>query len=416
MYSKTSSFDAFFSLNVISQFGSGMSFFALSWHLMATSGSNTSVATLIVTNLVASIVFQPLGGVLADRYSRRSVLVNINWLRAFGMAFITAAYSVFHSDLLVFALGGISGAGWSLFFPASRSFIQEIADERERVAGNSLFEVSLQAGFFSSAFVAGFLYEYLGFSAIIWIDVLTFVVSNLFLMTIPSSSNIAFSSPPSIAAQLSQGLEYLLQRKWLLVFGLSMFFPFIATMAFNAVAPGYVALALHGDSRVFGTLEIGYPMGACFAGLATASLAQRFRSQLLIPVLFVCSLFSLIGFVPNERLSIAVALCFVFGFCNSSIRILMYSKLMEIVPSAVFSRVTSLLGTAATLIQVVVTLSIGEIMDARGVVGGFAILASIMTVGLGLYAISRLGSFEGPPSVLQPESDPMGLSVRHQRP
>jgi MFS family permease len=384
----------FFFADIISQFGSGMSLFALSWHVMATSGRNTSVATLIVANVVASLLFQPLGGLIADSYSRRSVLININWLRALGMALAIVAYSLVQSDVAVFALGAISGAGWSLFFPASRAFIQEIASEHERISGNAVLEVSLQAGFFSSVFVAGFLYKYLGFSAIIWVDIFTFVGSNLFLMRIPSSFGGVRLARSGVLAQFREGVEYLVQRKRLFSLGLSLFFPFIATVGFNAVAPGYVEFTLRGDSRVFGILETGYPIGACIAGLMAGYLAHRIRPQFLTPLLFVMSFSSLIGFIANEGLGIAVFLCFVFGFCNSAIRILMYTRLMEVVPSAVFSRITSLLSTAAAIVQVVVTLSIGQIMDATGVVGGFVVLASIMAAGLCLYVVGGLWSFQ----------------------
>jgi MFS family permease len=68
-------FRLYFAGEAISSLGNGIGLIALTWYLLDRTGDATAVSLFWGLALGAGLVTLPLGGVVADRYSRRSIAV-----------------------------------------------------------------------------------------------------------------------------------------------------------------------------------------------------------------------------------------------------------------------------------------------------------------------------------------------------
>ena len=59
--------------HIISLFGNAMLRFSLSLYVLDTTGSASAFATILAISMIPTILLSPVGGVLADRMSRRHI-------------------------------------------------------------------------------------------------------------------------------------------------------------------------------------------------------------------------------------------------------------------------------------------------------------------------------------------------------
>ncbi len=360
-----------------------MSFIGASWFILEATGSNSSVGSLLALTLFAGLVTFPFSGMIADRFNRRQVLWWSNLVRGIIITAVAATILTgsFKTPYLYF-LVIVAGAGWSVFVPASRGLVQELVPQDELIKGNSLAEISMQAGMFMAAAACGVIYKYLGFAAILLIDAATFFVSNYFLAKIRYDAIVAHDRHEPFYKQFSNGLKFLVQNPFIFGFGVMMFLPFVATMTSNVVLPGYVRGYLHQDSVVFGLADMSYGVGACLSGFIAISLAARLTRNRGVILFFIASIASLVFLVFNRHVAGLYAASVVFGLCNSSIRILLQTTAMEVTPKEFFGRAMSVWMAFSMAMQVASTYGVGRLMDAVSTNFGFLLLAAIMAIGL----------------------------------
>ena len=386
-------FRNFFLADIISSFGTGMSFIATSWFALEHSGSNKAVSIFLITTILSGFLIFPFAGTIADRFNRKRVLTLSNTVRGILIALVAATIFIGHFKLhYIYALAAVSGVGMTVFIPTSRGFVQEILSPEEYSNGNSLIEISMQTGMFVAGAACGFIYKYFGYPVILITDAITFFASNFFLSKINYTPTIAHDNGEKFFRQLVNGGKFLTKNPLILGFGIAMFIPFVATMTSNVVAPGYVSQHLKGDSVVFGIADMAYGVGACLSGFIAARLAGKLSNFRTIIIFFIISIASLLYLVVNN---VAVGLYlsgFFFGLANYSLRIIMGTQIMEVVPKSYMGRCQSVWMASSMLLQIFSMYAVGCLIDRVPVQFGNLVLAIIMLMGfLGvLYFVPRL--------------------------
>ena len=73
---------------LISGIGSGMTAFALSVYVYQATGSVSLVSVIAVASFLPTILLSPLGGVLADRYDRRLLMIIGDLFSGLGLVYV----------------------------------------------------------------------------------------------------------------------------------------------------------------------------------------------------------------------------------------------------------------------------------------------------------------------------------------
>lgn len=387
---KPSNFRHFFIADIVSGFGVGMSTIGANWYLMDQTGSITSVGFMLSLNVIAGFLISAFAGTFIDKWNRKTIILWAHGIRAIALLLIAGAFlwTGFRIELL-YAFAILNGIGWTVYMSASRSLVQEIVAENDFIHGNSLIEISLQVGMFVAGAVSGILYKYVGFELILFLNAVAFIAAIFFLGRMQHTPIELDNKGERFFETFKNGISYLIERPYIFLLGIVSIIPLVSTMVYNVVLPGYVSIAVGGDSVVFGLSDMFYGIGALLSGFIAASLAKQLSHNRTILLFFLISVLTLVVVAFNTTILLLYVGSALIGLTNSSLRILMTTTLMETVSKAYMGRSTSVWMAISLLLQTVSATGLGLVIDRYSPGVGFICMSGLMIAGLVVfYALS----------------------------
>src|SRR5229473_2096030 len=184
---------------VVSQMGDWFDTIAVYTITLRLTGSSRSVALIMVARFLPSVVMGPLSGVVADRFSRRTIMITADLLRAL---VVLGFLLVRRSDQmwLVYVLTVMQLAFSAFFEPAKTAAIPSIASDRELLSANAIASVTWSVMLTLGAAIGGFVAGWFGTDAAFVLDSLTFVASALLIASVRFPKR-----PPREKAKLTIG-------------------------------------------------------------------------------------------------------------------------------------------------------------------------------------------------------------------
>lgn len=370
-------FRFFITSDIISQFGAGLILVALNWYIIDIYHSNSLVAIVANINVVAGMLIS-LVAVGALKH------INAKWLAissyCFRIFFIVLALVLFKLNLdkklAIYLLALSGGIGWNLYFPASKDILNSFTTEDNTLQINSFAEISMQVGLLAATLFSGILYRYVGFENILVIGIILFVSSLLIF------SAVKYSKQNKIKVDEKVKLfPYFRKEKWLLLLGIVLYIPFIGTNVITTALPGYIKEHLSGNSINYGITDTMYGVGACLASFVLPLIVKYFNKEGLITAMFVFSIILGTVLSLNQKLSLAIGYIFLLGMVEPVIRTIMYTRTMEIVPSALLGVIVAFWNFINLILQFFANYGVGKVMDEVGPQWGFMIYVGLMIVG-----------------------------------
>lgn len=164
----------------VSLAGDWFSLIALYTLLQDYTGSGEAVGFMLAARFLPAVVFGPITGVVADRYSRRTVMVVCDLLRAvvvLGFLLIQTKDDVW----LVYALTFVQMTMTAFFEPAEQASIGSTVERDEIVTANTLHAATWSAMLSVGAVVGGAVAANLGVRTAFVIDGLSYLLSAYFV-------------------------------------------------------------------------------------------------------------------------------------------------------------------------------------------------------------------------------------------
>ncbi len=168
---------------VVSQMGDWFNTIALYTIILNLTGSGRDIGLMMVARFLPSFIFGPLSGVLADRFSRRSIMIVSDLLRALvvlGFLFVRRADQLWLLYVLTVAQLALS----TFFEPAKTAAIPSIVSDRELVTANALSSVTWSVMLTLGAAVGGLITGWFGTNAAFILDALTYLLSAALILSI----------------------------------------------------------------------------------------------------------------------------------------------------------------------------------------------------------------------------------------
>jgi NRE family putative nickel resistance protein-like MFS transporter len=188
---RNGAFQKLFAAQVISLAGSGVTTVALALFVHQIAGPAAATAVLgqaLMLRIVAFLVFSQPAGVLADRMSRKKILIATDLVRCGLIAlfpFITTVWQVY---VAVFAVNCFT----AFFTPAYEASLPEIVGEADYVKALSYSRVAVDVEAIAGPALAGILVAMMGLRWVFWFDAATYLVSAALVMreaAAPSTRN-----------------------------------------------------------------------------------------------------------------------------------------------------------------------------------------------------------------------------------
>ena len=168
---------------VVSQMGDWFDTIALYTIILNLTGSGRDVGLLLVARFVPSFFFGPLSGVVADRFSRRTIMIVSDLLRAvvvLGFLFVRRA-----DQLWIIYVLTVFQLGLSTFFePAKTAAIPSIVSDRELVAANAISSVTWSIMLTLGAAIGGVITGWFGTDVAFILDALSYLLSAALIFSV----------------------------------------------------------------------------------------------------------------------------------------------------------------------------------------------------------------------------------------
>lgn len=384
----------------VSQIGSQAFLVGMVYWAMESTGSGSLMGILMMLTLLPAVLLGPLGGTLADRYSRKLIVIICDVLSGIAVLALTALFLLEpeSTELLISCLVLVAtgiGILQAFFRPAILAAIPDLVPSPKITAANSLSQLSYQFSSIIGQGTGGVVYSFLGAPLLFLIDGVTFLFSAFSesFIHIPQKSTEKSMNMTealkSFHADMMYGLRYVWKwigmRDFLIMVGLVHFF----AMPFIVLMPFYVELQLGEGADWYGFLMAGFSGGsvAGYIIAGTLSLPGYLRSRLSLILLSTASLlYGLLGLVSHPYLALLIV--FLAGGMLGVFNVNMMTIIQTSVGSELRGRVMGLVMTIANAASPLGMVAGGVAADLTGknvpliyAFCGGAIVVSVLLLG-----------------------------------
>ena len=297
---------------LISNIGSGMTAFALSVYVYEKTGSVSYISIITLLSFMPSIILSPIGGLLADRYDRRLLMIIGDLFSGLGLIYILWNIQAGEKSIVPIFLGiTFSSIFTSLLEPSYRATLTDILEEENYAKASGLIQVAGSAKYLISPVIAGAILSVADIRIILMLDILTFITTCLMIFLVRKSMNSEMQNCKKDSFKgLLEGLFIIKENRGVYSLVIIMFFVCFF-MGFIQILIRPMILELS-SVKTAGMME-----SLCAAGLLIGSLwigiagIKKNYSKILAVACFFCGIFmSMTG--VNENLAIIGISTFLF--------------------------------------------------------------------------------------------------------
>ncbi len=325
-----------------SELGDSLHYIALMWFAFERGGAGGVIAVRLADS-VPAILFGLHGGLAADRFSRRRLMIGADALRAAVLVPIAVAGLTGHLTIWALAAAAfLLEAATSYFDPAYGALVPTIVERPNVQRANALVQSTAEAVSIGGKGLAGLLVAFLPVSAFFAANAASFAVSAALLAGLRAGG--ARGGVPGESLHLRAGLRALRPRH-LLAAAVVVFAVEITLVEGSWIGgvPKLVANTLHHGAGGFSAMMIAYGLGGVASGAALTRVPVR-RKALTSMVAWVTYLpaFGLMATAPS--LSVALVGAFCAGVGQSTSWVLLNTAAQEEVPDHLLGRVLAVIG------------------------------------------------------------------------
>lgn len=333
---KYPNYKLWFQGQIISLFGSWLQTTAQGFLVFELTQSPAYLGYVGFAMGIPSWVFMLYGGVIADRISRRKLLIitqTAMMLFAFILALLTFLSIVqpWHIIILAFCLGTAT----AFDAPARHSFVFELVDREDLTNAIALNSTMFNSATFIGPAVGGLIYAGFGPEICFTLNGFSFLAVIFALAKMKLSVFVKKDHNNSPLHDLKEGLIYVFRHKIIRIIMVLVTATGLFGISFATLFPAWAVNILGGDATTNGYLQSARGLGALTGALLIASLGRfKFKGKLLTlgTILFpgLLIVFSFIRWLPLSILiliGIGMAAMFIFNMANALIQTHVEDKL-----------------------------------------------------------------------------------------
>ncbi|WP_110515924.1 MFS transporter [Herpetosiphon llansteffanensis] len=383
--------------------GSALTQFVLIWWITQTVGSAQSLAIAGMMALLPQAVFGPIGGIIADRWNRRFIMISSDLISALSMVILIVLFATEQIQLWhIYTLMFLRSTMQAFQSPAATASTSQLVPPAwlTRAAGMNQMIYGLMS--VAAAPLGALAMSVFSLEGALMIDVVTalLAITPLLFYKIPQTMQTS-AEQVSMWQDFRSGLAMVMNNRGLvLLYGVTL-------LMVAVLIPGFVLTPLLIQQEFGGGVErvalmegIG-GLGMLIGGVMISLIQFPMRRIVLVLVMFALSsaMVGFTGMVPGALFWIAVVLWFISGVTYTIGNAPIIAIIQTIVPNQLQGRVLSLYSTMIGLAGPIALIFVGPLSELIGIrmifiAGGF--LAAL---------VCMLGFLS--PSILRIEQQPV---------
>jgi len=250
----------------VSWFGDRMVTVALAFAVLAIDGSASSIGIVLAARTGAQLVCLLIGGVVADRVSRRALMVSADLSRLVTQGLLAGLVIAGTAEVWTVALlAGLGGAASGFFSPASVGLLPAIVGPERLQQANGLRATAMSAGEIGGPVLAGVLVAAVGAGWALAVDAATFGASAILLagVRVPARAERAAAS---LWQEFREGWTIFRDTTWVWTFVLWASLANVTWGAWSVLGP-VVAQRDLGGAAAWGAINAALGVGALLGAL-----------------------------------------------------------------------------------------------------------------------------------------------------
>ena len=333
----------------IEVFGTGMWTIVMVFQVLALDDSPLALSAVATGMSLGLFAFSILGGVVADRFSKRRIIITVQGCTAVVMGMVavlslTGTIELWHVGVASFAMG----AGSAFFYPAYSAYLPEVLPAEQLLAANGLegaLRPSMGQGLGPAlgGIVVGLFFPAIGAAIVAGSYLVAFVIT-LFLSH--RDEPVRGTSPEeraSIWGDLRAGVRYVSRTRWLLwtlIFGSSL--ALIIQGPIEVLLPFLTRDRFEDAEATFGFLLAAYGIGGAVGSLVVSSLKLPRRYLTFMIVCWGGGTLPLVAIGVANNLILMLGALFLVGATTGAGVVVWGTLLQRLVPLDMIGRVASL--------------------------------------------------------------------------
>ncbi|MED4583219.1 MFS transporter [Brevibacillus choshinensis] len=377
---------------ILSALADSAFFILLSWFIVDVTGSEAMLGTTLICMSIPRLLFMLVGGVAADRWSRKWIMFSSILARGV----ILVVFSLLLLDegggwlpISAYVIAVLFGTVDAFFWPARSSILPFLVTRDQLAPANSMMEISQQISMVGGPLVSALLIRTAHYPTMFLLLGAAFFVGTLFILSLRLEP-VVENNPTSAAVTSSyfkdifSGIRFTFSVPILsIIFVTSLFTNMTFSGPINMGLPLLVK-SLGWDGSAYSSLSITLGIGTIIGGILTGIL-NGFRGKfMLLPFFTAVMGFAVSSLFFMQHISLGYAAMFTVGLILSMTNIPYITYIQSIVPSHMLGRVMSLLSLMSIGLGPVSYAICSFVLEHKVATPGVIMLAG----GLGLALIS----------------------------
>jgi MFS family permease len=337
-------------------------------------------------------LFALASGVFVDRFSRKTVMIVTDLLRAGVVLLPLLVQHSGHLYILYFSAFFVMGLG-AMFIPARNASIPNMVPEEHLLTANALIQATELVSLIAGASLATLVISLTSVSTAFVVDSATFLLSALILVAaqIPQGPSLVLSSAPGSEFRkfwdaFADGLRYIASNKPLLQL---MAITTMATLGLSAttlMAAAFFKQLLGIDAALLGLLQATEGLGMALGALLISAYASWARSRQIVSVTMIVLGAGILVFALAPVYWLVLVGALVVGLCVVSARTTLAAMTQALVPDSQRGRVESAMVTVigiGTMGALIMAGILGDVVGPKSVffvTGVIVLLAGIASI------------------------------------
>ena len=273
----------------ISTFGTTIYTFAIGLYILKASGSGLTFAVNLSISMLPVILLMPLGGALADRWNKKSIIITTDLLN--GILFLSLYLVTRDRSLplpLLYGTTLLSTSFTVLFSVAIEASKPLLVREERLMSINSVDKIIDSSVAILGPVMGGIVFALLDIRTFILINGISFILSALIevflnFTSTPKKGKEEANHGITILQDIRMGGHYLRGKEKImsiikLCIALNFFFCFSVTVPL----PYLINQRLHLGSEAYGIIQGGFPVGMILGALIIKKLSDLFPKEKLM--------------------------------------------------------------------------------------------------------------------------------------
>lgn len=314
------------------------------WQVLQLTHSALLLGLVTLAATLPNLVFSLFGGVLVDRWDRRTVLFctqAIYMVTALLLGMLTTLHIIVVWEILVAAL--INGMVSALGLPAWQTFVTDLVPPKELRQGVALDFMQFNLSRAVGPAIGGILVGIVGIAGSYYLNSISYIAVLLSLLLIHADHKQLVAKRQSVWQGLGEGISYVRQHLALQLALLLQFLLGFLVFPFATLLPVFAASIFHVGAQGLGVLNAVTGIGALTGALLFLLMSHRLQRTLrLMIILCIIGGGACVAFAFASNLLFALPALVVLGVCSVLPLVVTNTAIQVMTPEGMRGRVLSI--------------------------------------------------------------------------